>query len=175
MEDFFRAFAQAAAANVHLKLMYGRSSHHQVESMFKAFAKALRFAVTRDKQLAPRAAVHEGPAVKIAIVDYGAGNLPSVERALRGLGAETERAVEPAQLAAAKAIVLPGVGTFLGLRRRACANGISRRRCAPLSTRACRFSEFASDCRRCSRRARKLRATRASAFSRKKFARCRQT
>lgn len=51
MEDFFRAFAQAAAANVHLKLVYGRSSHHQVESIFKAFAKALRFAVTRDRQL----------------------------------------------------------------------------------------------------------------------------
>jgi imidazoleglycerol-phosphate dehydratase len=51
MEDFFRAFAHAAAANVHLRLMYGRSSHHQVEAIFKAFAKALRFAVTRDKQL----------------------------------------------------------------------------------------------------------------------------
>jgi len=51
MEDFFRAFAHAAAANVHLRLIYGRSSHHQVESIFKAFAKALRFAVTRDKQL----------------------------------------------------------------------------------------------------------------------------
>jgi imidazoleglycerol-phosphate dehydratase len=51
MEDFFRAFAHAAAANVHLKLVYGRSSHHQVEAIFKAFAKALRFAVTRDKQL----------------------------------------------------------------------------------------------------------------------------
>jgi len=60
--------------------------------------------------------------VKIAIVDYGAGNLPSVERALRGLGAETERAIEPRQLAAAKAIVLPGVGHFAafvaGLRER---------------------------------------------------------
>lgn len=51
MEDFFRAFAHAASANVHLKLVYGRSSHHQVESIFKAFAKALRFAVTRDRQL----------------------------------------------------------------------------------------------------------------------------
>ncbi len=51
LEDFFRAFAQAAGANVHLKLMYGRSSHHQVESMFKAFAKALRFAVSRDRQM----------------------------------------------------------------------------------------------------------------------------
>jgi imidazoleglycerol-phosphate dehydratase len=51
LEDFFRGFAQAAAANVHLQLLYGRSSHHQVEAMFKAFAKALRFAVSRDKQL----------------------------------------------------------------------------------------------------------------------------
>jgi glutamine amidotransferase len=60
--------------------------------------------------------------VKIAIIDYGAGNLPSVERALRGLGAETERATEPAQVAAARAIVLPGVGHFgafvAGLRER---------------------------------------------------------
>ena len=60
--------------------------------------------------------------MKIAIVDYGAGNLPSVERALRGLGAETERAVQPRQLGAAKAIVLPGVGHFAafvaGLRER---------------------------------------------------------
>jgi imidazoleglycerol-phosphate dehydratase len=36
---------------VHLRLVYGRSSHHQVEAIFKAFAKALRFAVTRDRQL----------------------------------------------------------------------------------------------------------------------------
>ncbi|MGH9690144.1 MAG: imidazoleglycerol-phosphate dehydratase HisB [Candidatus Acidiferrales bacterium] len=51
LEDFFRAFAHSAAANVHFKLVYGRSSHHQVEAIFKAFAKALRFAVTRDKRL----------------------------------------------------------------------------------------------------------------------------
>jgi glutamine amidotransferase len=60
--------------------------------------------------------------VKIAIVDYGAGNLPSVERALRKLGAETERAVEPRQVASARVIVLPGVGHFAafvaGLRER---------------------------------------------------------
>jgi imidazoleglycerol-phosphate dehydratase len=51
VEDFFRGFTQAAAANVHLRLMYGRSTHHQVEAIFKAFAKALRFAATRDPQL----------------------------------------------------------------------------------------------------------------------------
>lgn len=51
VEDFFHGFAQGARANVHLRLLYGRSSHHQVEALFKAFARALRFAVSRDKRL----------------------------------------------------------------------------------------------------------------------------
>lgn len=51
LEDFFGGFASAARANVHLRCLYGRSSHHQVEALFKAFARALRFAVARDKRL----------------------------------------------------------------------------------------------------------------------------
>lgn len=51
LEDFFGGFAAAAKANVHLRCLYGRSSHHQVEAIFKAFARALRFAVARDKRL----------------------------------------------------------------------------------------------------------------------------
>ncbi len=51
LEDFFQGFAQAARANVHLRALYGRSSHHQVEAIFKAFARALRFAASRDKRL----------------------------------------------------------------------------------------------------------------------------
>lgn len=51
IEDFFQGFAAAARANVHLRVLYGRSSHHQVEAVFKAFARALRFAVSRDKRL----------------------------------------------------------------------------------------------------------------------------
>lgn len=51
LEDFFIGFAQGARANVHLRSLYGRSSHHQVEAVFKAFARALRFAVARDKRL----------------------------------------------------------------------------------------------------------------------------
>jgi imidazoleglycerol-phosphate dehydratase len=50
-DDFFQGFAQAARANVHLRVLYGRSSHHRIEAVFKAFAKALRFAVSRDKRL----------------------------------------------------------------------------------------------------------------------------
>jgi imidazoleglycerol-phosphate dehydratase len=51
LEDFFQGFAQAAKANVHLRCLYGRSSHHQIEALFKAFARAVRFAVSRDRRL----------------------------------------------------------------------------------------------------------------------------
>ena len=50
--DFFEGFAQGARANVHLKVLYGRSSHHQIEALFKAFARALRMACSRDRRLA---------------------------------------------------------------------------------------------------------------------------
>ncbi len=52
VHDFFEGFAAAARANVHVKVMYGRSSHHKIEAVFKAFARALRVAVAKDKQLA---------------------------------------------------------------------------------------------------------------------------
>lgn len=51
VEDFFQGFAQTARANLHLRVLYGRSTHHQVEALFKAFARALRFAVSRDRRL----------------------------------------------------------------------------------------------------------------------------
>jgi imidazoleglycerol-phosphate dehydratase len=51
VEDFFEGFARGARANVHLKTLYGRSNHHKVEALFKAFARALRVACSRDRQL----------------------------------------------------------------------------------------------------------------------------
>jgi len=50
--DFFEGFAQGARANVHVKVLYGRSSHHHIEAVFKAFARALRVACARDRRLA---------------------------------------------------------------------------------------------------------------------------
>lgn len=50
--DFFEGFARGARANVHVKTVYGRSNHHKLEALFKAFARALRFACSRDKRLA---------------------------------------------------------------------------------------------------------------------------
>jgi len=50
--DFFEGFARGARANVHVKTLYGRSNHHKLEALFKAFARALRVACSRDKRLA---------------------------------------------------------------------------------------------------------------------------
>lgn len=51
LEDFFQGFTNSARANVHLKIAYGRSSHHGVEALFKALARALRYACSRDARL----------------------------------------------------------------------------------------------------------------------------
>jgi imidazoleglycerol-phosphate dehydratase len=50
--DFFDGFASGARANVHVKVLYGRSGHHRIEAVFKAFGRALRVACSRDRQLA---------------------------------------------------------------------------------------------------------------------------
>jgi len=52
VHDFFEGFAIGARANVHAKVLYGRSSHHKIEATFKAFARALRVACAKDRQLA---------------------------------------------------------------------------------------------------------------------------
>jgi imidazoleglycerol-phosphate dehydratase len=51
VHDFFDGFAQGAKANVHVKVLYGRSSHHHVEACFKAFARALRAACAKDARM----------------------------------------------------------------------------------------------------------------------------
>jgi imidazoleglycerol-phosphate dehydratase len=52
VHDFFDGFASGARANVHVNVLYGRSSHHHIEAVFKAFARALRVACARDARLA---------------------------------------------------------------------------------------------------------------------------
>jgi imidazoleglycerol-phosphate dehydratase len=50
--DFFEGFARGARANVHARVMYGRSNHHKIEALFKAFARAVRVACSKDQRLA---------------------------------------------------------------------------------------------------------------------------
>jgi imidazoleglycerol-phosphate dehydratase len=51
LEDFFGGFVNHAGANLHVKVMYGRSSHHKIEAVFKCFARALRYACSTDERL----------------------------------------------------------------------------------------------------------------------------
>ena len=52
VHDFFEGFARGARANVHTRVLYGRSNHHKIESLFKAFARAVRGACWRDQRMA---------------------------------------------------------------------------------------------------------------------------
>jgi imidazoleglycerol-phosphate dehydratase len=51
LEDFFHGFTTHAGANLHAKVLYGRSSHHKVEAVFKCFARAMRYACSKDARL----------------------------------------------------------------------------------------------------------------------------
>jgi len=51
VEDFFQGFVSHAGANLHVKVLYGRSSHHKLEAIFKCFARAMKYACSKDKKL----------------------------------------------------------------------------------------------------------------------------
>ncbi len=51
VEDFFGGFVNHAGANLHAKVLYGRSNHHKVEAIFKCFARAMRYACSTDLRL----------------------------------------------------------------------------------------------------------------------------
>lgn len=51
LEDFFGGFVNHAGANLHVKVMYGRSSHHKIEAVFKCFARAMKYACSKDARL----------------------------------------------------------------------------------------------------------------------------
>jgi imidazoleglycerol-phosphate dehydratase len=51
LHDFFEGFVNHAAANLHAKVLYGRSNHHKIEAIFKCFARAMRYACSTDERL----------------------------------------------------------------------------------------------------------------------------
>jgi imidazoleglycerol-phosphate dehydratase len=51
VEDFFGGFVNHAGANLHARVLYGRSSHHKIEAIFKCFARAMKFACSQDARL----------------------------------------------------------------------------------------------------------------------------
>ena len=89
-EEFFRAVAGTAKLTVHVTVERGTNTHHMVEAAFKAFARALREAVSIDPD-ETRHPLDEGAAVtEVAILDYGMGNLRSVEKAFEHVGARAD-------------------------------------------------------------------------------------
>ena len=50
-EDFFHGFVTHAGANLHAKVLYGRSNHHKLEAIFKCFARAMKYACSKDARL----------------------------------------------------------------------------------------------------------------------------
>ena len=50
-KEFFRAVAQRAGMNLHIRILYGENWHHMIEAVFKAFGRALSQAVTMDKRI----------------------------------------------------------------------------------------------------------------------------
>lgn len=51
LEDFFQGFTNHAGANLHARVLYGRSNHHKVEAIFKCFARAMKYACSKDARL----------------------------------------------------------------------------------------------------------------------------
>jgi len=51
VEDFFGGFVNHAGANLHAKVLYGRSNHHKIEAIFKCFGRAMRYACSKDRRL----------------------------------------------------------------------------------------------------------------------------
>jgi len=64
LEDFFQAFAIALGANLVIRMQYGRSDHHKIEAIFKAFAKAMKMACSTDQR-----AIENIPSTKGVIDD----------------------------------------------------------------------------------------------------------
>jgi len=51
VEDFFGGFVNHAGANLHARVLYGRSNHHKIEAIFKCFARAMKYACSKDARL----------------------------------------------------------------------------------------------------------------------------
>jgi hypothetical protein len=115
VHDFFEGFAIGARANVHVKVLYGRSSHHHVEAVFKAFARALRVACARTRGWrrccrAPRGCCDRAHRLRRRQPHVGAqgARRPRRRGSRRRIAADSPRA---------SGLIVPGVGHFAATRR----------------------------------------------------------
>ena len=109
--EFFRAFATEAKMNLHVTMHYGANLHHVAEAVFKAVGRALAEATRVNPAHRGHPALHQGRPV-IAIVDYGRGNLASVQRAFARVDVPAVVTQEARVVDDADAVVIPGDGAF---------------------------------------------------------------
>ena len=118
-KEFFQAFANEVACNLHIRLEHGTEPHHVAEAMFKGFAKALDLATQIEPRLDGRFLRPREPCPlnarssseilpKVGVVDYGTGNLRSVVKAFEYLGSTTRIVTKPSCLEKLDALVFPG-------------------------------------------------------------------
>ena len=112
VEDFFGGFVNHAGANLHAKVLYGRSNHHKIEAIFKCFARAMRYACSKDERLKDQL-----PSTKGLLDDHDSRlrrGQPALRRKTRWPRSAPPYEVvrDAASLARATKIILPGVGHF---------------------------------------------------------------
>ena len=120
-EEFLRALAVHAGLTLHVRVLYGTNSHHKVEAIFKALGHALRCRRIRVWTAFPP---RRGCCSMVAVIDYGVGNLFSVEKAFAAVGAEVGVTRAAEALKRADKLVLPGVGAFGDCMRNLEATGL---------------------------------------------------
>ena len=133
--EFFQGFVNHALVTLHVDNLRGDNSHHQAETVFKAFGRALRMALTADPRMAGVTPSTKGVLVGrcsmsgvVAVIDYGMGNLHSVASALEHVGADKVLVTHDAELIRqADRVVFPGVGAI-----RDCMAEIRRLHCDQL-------------------------------------------
>ncbi len=112
--EFFQGFVNHALMTLHIDNLKGKNSHHQIESVFKAFARALRMACEVDPRADKYSGINQRNTLmtRIALLDYGMGNLHSAAKALEHVGATVDVTNDPKLIAQADKIVFPGVGAM---------------------------------------------------------------
>ena len=126
VEHALESFARTSGTTLHLSGS-GRNDHHLAEAAFKALARALRVGL-RARSATGRRRLDQGrtrvTGPTVAVVDYGAGNLVSIEQALTHVGASVTVARDPSALAGADALIVPGVGAAAPAMERLQAAGL---------------------------------------------------
>ena len=119
VEDFFRAVSNTGGITLHIASLYGRNTHHIIEGLFKAFGRALRKAREPDPRMTGIPSTKGSRKRMIAIIDYGVGNLRSVQKAFELMGQRGRSDRRSRAGRAADKVVLLGVGASQARQRAA--------------------------------------------------------